>query len=169
MIRIMISACLLGQPVRYNGLSVDHVHPVLERWKAEGRMVPFCPETAGGLPTPRAPAEIRGKGGGNAVINAQARVLDASACDVSAAFVSGAEQAVQLAIEQGLRIAVLKEGSPSCGTQQINDGSFSGQKIPGSGVCAEALRLAGLYIFNENQLADAAELIDQIESGTEHA
>ena len=169
MIKILISACLLGQPVRYNGLAVAHAHPVLERWKAEGRMVAFCPETAGGLPTPRAPAEITGKGGGNAVIRAQANVLDASGRDVSAAFLCGAEQAVQLAIEQELCIAVLKEGSPSCGTQQIHDGSFSGQKISGSGVCAEALRLAGLYIFNENQLADAAELIDQIESGTEHA
>ena len=57
---------------------------------------------------------------------------------------------------------VLKEGSPSCGTQQIYDGSFSGQKISGSGVCAEALRLAGLRLFNENQLAEAAHLIDLI-------
>ena len=168
MIRIMISACLLGQPVRYNGLAVAHAHPVLERWKAEGRMIAFCPETAGGLPTPRAPAEIAGNGGGSAVISAQANVLDASGCDVSAAFVCGAERGVQLAIEQGLRIAVLKEGSPSCGTQQIYDGSFSGQKISGSGVCAEALRLAGLRLFNENQLAEAADLIDLIEARTEY-
>jgi uncharacterized protein YbbK (DUF523 family) len=169
MLKILISACLLGQPVRYNGLIDEYTHPVLERWKAEGRMIAFCPETAGGLPTPRASAEITGKGGGRAVINAQALVLDASGRDVSAAFVRGGELAVQLAAEQGLYIAVLKEGSPSCGTQQIYDGSFTGQKISGAGVCAEALGHAGLRVFNENQLAEAADLIALIEARTQHS
>jgi uncharacterized protein YbbK (DUF523 family) len=55
--RILISACLMGEPVRHDGSHRRIVHDQLETWMSEGRLVPFCPEVAGGLPTPRPAAE----------------------------------------------------------------------------------------------------------------
>jgi len=90
--KVLVSACLLGQPVRYDGRTSGHPE-LLQRWQAEGRVVPLCPEVAGGLPTPRAPAEIPG-GQGAAVLDGDRQVLTVSGEDVSAQFIAGAQQAL---------------------------------------------------------------------------
>lgn len=82
--KVLVSACLLGQPVRYDGRASGHPD-LLQRWQAEGRVVPLCPEVAGGLPTPRPPAEIPGGQGGE-VLDGLAQVVTVSGEDVSAAF-----------------------------------------------------------------------------------
>ena len=152
--RILVSRCLLGEAVRYDG-GCQGPLDVLQRWLAEGRVVPLCPEVAGGLPTPRPPAEIPG-GQGGLVLSGERPVLTVAGADVSAAFLRGAEAALALVREHGIRIALLKARSPSCGNLENYDGSFSGTRVAGEGVTAAALRLAGVQVFNEEQL-DAAE------------
>ena len=153
--RILVSACLLGHPVRYNGLDKktddDHLH----RWIAEGRVVSVCPEVAGGLPVPRPPAEIVGGGGGVAVLAGTAKVIARTGADVTAEFTHGADQALAKAAEHGIRVAVLKEGSPSCGSSYSYDGSFTGARVPVPGVTAARLMAAGIRVFSEHELAAA--------------
>ncbi|MCY1283168.1 hypothetical protein D9M68_328320 [compost metagenome] len=152
--KILVSRCLLGERVRYDGGSHGPLD-LLAQWQAEGRVVPLCPEVAGGLPTPRPPAEIPG-GQGAAVLDGTRPVLTDAGEDVSAAFLAGAGQALALVRAHGIRLAVLKARSPSCGNLENYDGSFSGRKVAGEGVTAALLQRAGVQVFNEEQL-DAAE------------
>jgi uncharacterized protein YbbK (DUF523 family) len=154
--KILVSACLLGAPVRYHGGDAASDHPVLRRWAREGRLVSVCPEQDGGLPTPRPPAEIIG-GGGAAVLTRAAVVRTAAGVDVSDAYRRGADRALAAARAHGIRIAILKEGSPSCGSGTIYDGSFSGTRAPGDGVTAALLRSNGIHVFSEHELDRAAE------------
>jgi len=151
--KVLVSACLLGQPVRYDGRSSGHPD-LLQRWQAEGRVVPLCPEVAGGLPTPRPPAEIPGGQGGE-VLDGAAAVVTVTGEDVSAAFVAGAGQALALVRKHGIRVAVLKAGSPSCGNRLTYDGTFSGVKVPGEGVTTALLRREGVLVFSELELEQA--------------
>lgn len=151
--KVLVSACLLGQPVRYDGRASGHPD-LLKQWQAEGRVVPLCPEVAGGLPTPRPAAEIQGGQGGQ-VLDGQVQVLTVAGEDVSAAFLSGARQALALVRRHGIRVAVLKSGSPSCGNRLTYDGSFSGVKVPGEGVVAALLRREGVRVFSELELDEA--------------
>ncbi|PAU56089.1 DUF523 domain-containing protein [Pseudomonas indica] len=152
--KILVSRCLLGHRVRYDG-GAHGPFGLLERWQREGRVVALCPEVAGGLPTPRPPAEIPGGQGGQ-VLDGERPVLTVDGEDVSAAFLDGARQALELVRAQGIRIAVLKARSPSCGNRENYDGSFSGVKVPGEGVTAALLRREGVQVFSEEEL-DAAE------------
>ena len=151
--KVLVSACLLGQPVRYDGRASGHPD-MLQCWQAEGRVVPLCPEVAGGLPTPRPAAEIPGGQGGQ-VLDGQAQVRTASGEDVSAAFMAGAQRALELVRRHGIRVAVLKSGSPSCGNRQTYDGTFTVVKVAGEGVTTALLRRHGVQVFSELELAEA--------------
>jgi len=143
--KILVSACLLGQPVRYDGQAKGLTDPRLTRWLAQGRLVVICPELAGGLPVPRAPAERQG-----------ARVVTVDGQEVTAAFVSGAQAALRLCQLQGITLALLKEGSPSCGSARIYDGTFAGCQVAGEGVTTALLRAHGIRVYAETQLAALA-------------
>ncbi len=153
--RVLVSACLLGQPVRYDGRDAARPHPILRRWVDEGRIVALCPEVAGGLSIPRPAAEIEPGADGQAVWQGLARVRQHDGGDVSAAFVVGARQALELAARHDIAAAVLKEGSPSCGSGQIHDGHFQGKRVAAMGVTTAALAQAGLPVFSEHQLEAA--------------
>lgn len=155
--KVLVSACLLGQPVRYDGRSSGHPD-LLQLWQQQGRVVPLCPEVAGGLPTPRPPAEIPG-GQGGAVLDGEARVVTVQGEDVSAEFLAGARLALELVRRHGIRVAVLKSGSPSCGNRQVYDGAFSGSKIDGEGVTSALLRREGVQVFSELELEAAARAL----------
>ncbi|MFG0380198.1 DUF523 domain-containing protein [Pseudomonas sp. zbq_18] len=159
--KLLVSRCLLGHKVRYDG-GAHGPFDLLQHWQDEGRIVPLCPEVAGGLPTPRPPAEIPG-GQGAQVLDGASPVLTRDGANVTAAFVAGAEIALQLVQQHGLRVAVLKARSPSCGNTHNYDGSFSGTLIEGEGVTAALLRRAGIKVFNETQLADAAAELQRLE------
>jgi uncharacterized protein YbbK (DUF523 family) len=159
--KFLLSRCLLGQRVRYDGGS-HGPFTLLERWQQEGRIVPLCPEVAGGLPTPRAPAEIAG-GQGARVLDGQLPVLTVDGEDVTAAFLDGAQQALALVAQHGIRIALLKARSPSCGNRENYDGSFSGTRVAGEGVTAAALRRVGVRVFSEEQLAAAEAALQELE------
>ncbi|MBC3414178.1 DUF523 domain-containing protein [Pseudomonas sp. SWRI51] len=151
--KVLVSACLLGQPVRYDGRASGHPG-LLQAWQAEGRVVALCPEVAGGLPTPRPAAEIPGGQGGQ-VLDGQAQVITVVGEDVSAAFLAGAQLAVALVRRHGIRVAVLKSGSPSCGNRLTYDGSFTGVKVAGEGVTTALLRREGVQVFSELELDQA--------------
>ncbi len=112
--KILVSACMMGQKVRYNASDVETDDALLEQWRREGRLIPFCPELAGGFPVPRPPAEIETGSGGDAVLDAGARVLESSGADVSRYFRRGAELTLEAVRAHGIKLAILKEGSPSC-------------------------------------------------------
>ncbi|TDC99810.1 DUF523 domain-containing protein [Nonomuraea deserti] len=162
--RILVSACLMGRKVRYDGGAKTSSDALLATWRAEGRLVPFCPEVEGGLPVPRPAAEIEGGAGGAAVLSGAARVLAADGSDVTAAFLSGARSALALARSSGIRMAVLKEGSPSCGGLSIYDGTFQGRRTPGQGVTTALLELDGIRVFGEGRLDDAAAYLRTLET-----
>lgn len=138
--KILVSACLLGVPCRYDGKSKKH--PEVEALQAQGHeLIPVCPEVQGGLSTPRPPAERQRDG----------RVVNREGTDVTAQYQAGAEIALNTAREQGCELAILKERSPSCGSGEIYDGTFTGQLIPGDGVAAQRLRQAGIKVLGESQ------------------
>ena len=159
--KILVSRCLLGHRVRYDG-GASGPFDQLQQWLDEGRVVPLCPEVAGGLPTPRAAAEIPGGQGGE-VLDGQARVITTGGDDVSAEFLSGAYQALELVQKHGIRIAVLKANSPSCGNLLTYDGSFSGVKVSGEGVTAALLKRNGVLVFSEQELAEAAAALNSFD------
>ncbi|SDB66921.1 Uncharacterized conserved protein YbbK, DUF523 family [Pseudomonas sp. NFACC23-1] len=152
--KILVSRCLLGHRVRYDG-GASGPFDQLQQWLDEGRIVALCPEVAGGLPTPRAAAEIPGGQGGQ-VLDGQALVITTDGENVSAQFLSGAHQALALVREHGIRIAVLKANSPSCGNLLTYDGTFSGVKVSGEGVTAALLKRHGVQVFSELELVEAA-------------
>jgi len=160
--KILISACLVGEKVRYDGKSVEIFSHMLERWKREGRLIPFCPEVAGELPTPRPPAEIIA-GTGQDVLNGNARIINIKGIEVTANYLSGARQALQIAQQEGIRIAILKSHSPSCGLGGIYDGTFSGKLSRGDGVTAALLKRAGLFVFTEEEIEEAEKALSSQE------
>jgi uncharacterized protein YbbK (DUF523 family) len=163
MIKVLVSACLLGEKVRYNGASAAADNWILERWSREGRVVAFCPEVAGGLGVPRPAAEIAGTGG-EAVLDGQASVITAAGVDVTDCFLRGAQLALAAAQSQNVRVAILKDGSPSCGSGSIYDGTFSGRKRPGHGVTTALLERHGIRVFSETQMSEAAACLETLES-----
>ena len=159
--KILVSRCLLGHRVRYDG-GASGPFDLLEQWIAEGRVVPLCPEVAGGLPTPRAAAEIPGGQGGE-VLDGVAAVITTDGEDVSAQFLDGARQALALVQRHGIRVAVLKANSPSCGNLLTYDGTFNGVKVNGEGVTAALLKRHGVQVFSELQLPEAEMALTQLD------
>ncbi|MGW0805056.1 DUF523 domain-containing protein [Nonomuraea sp. NPDC002799] len=162
--RILVSACLMGRKVRYDGGAKTSSDAWLAAWRAEGRLVPFCPEVEGGLRIPRPAAEIEGGAGGAAVLAGAARVLAADGSDVTAEFLAGARSALAAARAAGIRLAVLKEGSPSCGALSIYDGTFEGGRVAGQGVTTALLERHGIRVFNEDHVSQAADYLRVLET-----
>ena len=157
---ILISRCLLGEPVRYDGQGKAIDHPLLHQWQMQQRLVPICPELAGGLPCPRPAAEVEA-GRGDSVLDGTARVLCRDGQDVTAPFVRGAELALQLCRQHGIRLALLKARSPSCGSHSGYDGSFSATLADqGIGVTAAMLKRHGIQVFDETELDTLAQALN---------
>ena len=158
-----MSACLLGEPVRYDGTDNRVPSTLLDRLRDQGRVVAFCPEVAGGLGTPRPPAEIVG-GDGEAVLDGEARVETDEGRDVTDAFLAGARGALEAAKRAGARVAILKDGSPSCGSSYTYDGTFSGTRREGAhGVTVALLERHGIRVFGEKDLEEAETYLGQLE------
>ncbi|MCP4296407.1 MAG: DUF523 domain-containing protein [Proteobacteria bacterium] len=150
--RILISACLIGDNVRYNQIPLNMSSAILLFLYSKNLLYPLCPELEGGLTVPRSPAEIQ-KGNEVNQTNPVIVVKNNRGEDVSTEFSKGADRAVQSCIEQGCKMAILKERSPSCGVNHIYDGSFSDEVVPGIGVTSRLLRERGVVVFSENQLS----------------
>ena len=150
--RILVSACLMGHAVRYDGMAKPLVHPALERWREEGRLVTICPEMSAGMPVPRPPAEIELGMTGSDVLDGKARVLEITGGDITRGFLDAAENALALARQTGCTYALLIDGSPSCGSGFIYDGAFAGRRHAGSGVTAARLQRAGIAVFSGSDI-----------------
>jgi uncharacterized protein YbbK (DUF523 family) len=137
---ILVSACLLGVNCRYDGNhgKNEDVLALLDEY----HLVPVCPEQLGGMETPRLASERRG----------EKKVMNQSGEDVTAFFIKGASETLKLANIFGCKKAILKERSPSCGHGMIYDGTFSGNKISGSGVTAALLRENGIEVIGESKI-----------------
>lgn len=159
--RILVSACLVGKCVRYNGIVKRLENDVLATWNRQGRVVTVCPEVGGGLPVPRPRSEIFG-GDGSEVLNGHKNVINIEGQDVTKYFLDGARKALELAASLGIGVAILKEGSPSCGSNYIYDGSFSGIKRPGKGVAVALLEKNGIRVFNEREISDAEKYLNTL-------
>ena len=150
--KILVSACLMGHAVRYDGASKPLAHPAIDRWREEGRLVTICPEMSAGMPVPRPPAEIADGQAGTDVLLGKARVVENTGRDVTEEFVRAAENALALALETGCRFALLIDGSPSCGSRFIYDGNFSGARHSGMGVTAALLRQNGIEVYSDSEI-----------------
>jgi uncharacterized protein YbbK (DUF523 family) len=148
--KILVSACLCGDPCRYDGKAVPCDDPTFVKWLEEGRFVQVCPEVLAGLGVPRGESQRRGD-----------RVVTIDGRDVTEAFFEGAEATLALAKQEEVAFCILKQRSPSCGSRIIHDGTFCGVKIPGQGVAAEILRNAGFSVVGEDQMEEAIILEEQ--------
>ena len=142
--KIMVSACLLGENCKYNGGN-NYNEKVMEYIKGH-EVISVCPEVLGGLPTPRVSSEIVG----GVVTTKDGRNVDSE-------FRLGAEIALKKALEEEVDLVILQSRSPSCGVKQIYDGSFSGKKIDGQGIFAKLLK------ENNIRMVDVEDLICAIQ------
>ena len=144
--KILVSACLLGEINNYRNESNDlpALHGIMEFYE----VVPFCPEFEGGLPIPRHPSEQRGH-----------MVYTDEGKNITKQFRDGAEKALSICSFLNIRLAILKEGSPSCGVHEIHDGTFTNRKIEGAGITAAKLKTSGIEVLNE---AEGLELLERL-------
>ncbi len=137
--KILVSACLLGIPCRYDGKSkpVSSVINLKERYE----LIPVCAEVLGGLSTPRIGAEIVGD-----------RVLRADGVDVTGEYHKGAKEVLEIARKSNCKIAILKSKSPSCGKNGVYDGTFTRTLVRKNGILADLLIKNGILVFDETEI-----------------
>ncbi|QUM84906.1 DUF523 domain-containing protein [Moritella sp. 28] len=152
--KVLISACLLGDKVRYDGKSLFTSSDILQEWIDKGRIISICPEVSSGMSIPRAPAEING-GDGYDVLEGIISVMENTGNNVTEDFLRGANNALKLCKANEITVAVLAEFSPSCGSSSVYSGDFSGRKVNGVGVTAALLTSNGIKVFSQHQLTEA--------------
>lgn len=150
-IKVLISACLLGDNVKYSGGNnlTPELVTMLEKYNI--KIVKICPECFAGLPIPRVPSEIR-----------EDKVFSKDGRDITEEFLSGAEKTYQIAKRKQVDFAILKERSPSCGSSFIYDGSFSGKVIEGQGLTAKKLSKENIIIFSEENLEEIEKYLEEL-------
>lgn len=136
---VLISACLLGVPCRYDGASKEYKN--IKDLMQQFHLVPVCPEILGGLPTPRKPVET-----------CNGRAVTKDGTDVTTSFEAGADEVLRLAKLYDCTVAILKERSPSCGSRFVYDGTFTGTIIEGNGITAQRLLDHGIEVIGESQI-----------------
>lgn len=146
--KILISACFLGENVRYNAKIKKFNHQIIQQWQQEKRLIIQCPEVSGGLSTPRAPAEI------NTTLQ---QVITSTGINVTEAFNKGAQNTLVLCKKYNIKFALLKESSPSCGSTYIYDGTFKNTKIYGQGITTQLLVSHGIRVYSENTMTQLIE------------
>ena len=145
---VLVSACLFGENCKYNG--GNNYNQAVVDFVSGKQIISVCPEIAGGLPTPREPVEI-----------VDGSVRDANGKSYDRAFQQGIAKIFEKLEEQDIEMAILQSRSPSCGVNQIYDGTFSGQKVVGSGLFAQALKKRGYQVVD-------AEDINEVNYETNH-
>jgi uncharacterized protein YbbK (DUF523 family) len=159
--KLLVSSCLLGEDVRYDGANSSvafnpnfsfSIKELFMDILCDNEVYSFCPEVAGGLGIPRVPAEI--------VKNDKPFIVkDEKGVDVTINFLVGAKKALDICLEENIKVALLKANSPSCGNMNTYDGTFTKNIIEGQGLTARLLSENGITVFNENQLKDLAKFI----------
>lgn len=137
--KLLISSCLIGNNTKYNGKN-NYIKKI-EQLKLKYELIPICPEVLGGLSIPRDPSEINND-----------KVISINGKDVTKEFNIGANKALNIALLNNIKYALLKDGSPSCGNTYIYDGTFKNNKIDGIGITTKLLKSHNIKIYNENNL-----------------
>jgi uncharacterized protein YbbK (DUF523 family) len=135
----IVSACLAGIKCRWDGEARPYQKVI--RLVKQGKAIPVCPEQLGGLATPRTPAEQKDN-----------KVFTKTGEDVTAKFEKGAKEALKIALLANCDEAILKAKSPSCGSNKVYDGTFSGKLIDGDGVFARVLKKNNIKVYSENDI-----------------
>ena len=148
---IIVSACLLGLNTKYDGSSNAQV--LIQKYSSSGKYIPVCPEQLGGLPTPRSPVEII-NGTGQDVLKGWCPVQGEQGEVVTPQFILGANEVLKIVEMVTVTAAILKERSPSCGVNNIYDGSFSHRIKPGQGVTAALLSEHNIPLYSEEGLTE---------------
>ena len=143
---ILISACLIGVNCKYNGGN-NKVEKIIEQMDVI--FIPVCPEQLGGLTTPRPPAEIID----------ETKIVNIEGKDVTQQFLNGAEETLKIAELYNCKYAILKERSPSCGSNQVYDGSFQGKVKNGEGMAASLLKKNGIKVYSEENFEELIEIV----------
>ena len=142
--KILISACLIGEKVKYNGGDNALSDAIIAQWREEGVLVPLCPEVLGGLDVPRPACWV---------IKGTDKVICKTGEDVSFAFEKGAKESLRISQEEGIVMAILKARSPSCGKDIIYDGTFTSTRVNDSGITCKLLQESGIVVFSEEELS----------------
>ena len=137
--KIMVSACLLGRNCKYSG--GNNRNEAVIRYLQDKEYIPVCPEVEAGMPVPRPPVEIR-----------DGRVVSIEGKDLDAVYRKGVSKVMEILEKEDIGLAILKAKSPTCGVHEIYDGTFTGKKIPGQGILAQALQKAGIPIVDEKDI-----------------
>jgi uncharacterized protein YbbK (DUF523 family) len=137
--KLLISSCLIGNNTKYNGKN-NYIKEI-EQLKLKYELIPICPEVLGGLSIPRDPSEINND-----------KVISINGKDVTKEFNIGANKALNIALLNNIKYALLKDGSPSCGNTYIYDGTFKNNKIDGIGITTKLLKSRNIKIYNENNI-----------------
>ena len=140
--KILVSACLLGENCKYNG--GNNYSPAVAEFIKGKEVLPICPEMMAGMGCPRTPIEI-----------VDGVLMDRNGNSVDDAMRKAIAEALELIREEDIQCAILQSRSPTCGVNQIYDGSFSGKRISGSGVFAQALKDAGYQTIDVEDLPPA--------------
>ncbi len=157
--KILASACLLGERVRFDGQILKITDDRIFKWAKEKRFVPICPESMSGLLVPRVPCEIEPGKTAQDILNGQGKIIGKDGRDYTEDFLFGAQASLNLAKRNNVRIALLKQRSPSCGTKQVHDGHFGTNLVDGMGLAALMLQQAGISVFDETQLDEIEALL----------
>ncbi|MFH1062985.1 MAG: DUF523 domain-containing protein [Candidatus Omnitrophota bacterium] len=152
---ILVSACLAGTKCRYNGQ--DCANNIIAELKNKNKIIAVCPEVMAGFTTPRLPCEIVG-GTGEDVLNGQAIVVNNLGENITAAIVNSCCQALEIAKENKINLAVMKAKSACCGVGQIYDGTFSNRLIEGDGILTKLLKKQGIKVISSEQFAFVEQL-----------
>jgi uncharacterized protein YbbK (DUF523 family) len=159
--KILVSSCLLGEDVRYDGenssIAMNSKFKFSDKELfmdilCENEIYSFCPEVSGGLGVPRKAAELTSR-------EKPFKVQTKDGQDVTINFLLGAKNALDICLEEGISVSLLKSKSPSCGNLEIYDGTFTSKLQKGQGLTAKLLEENNIKIFNENQLSDLNKFI----------
>ena len=151
-IKVLISACLLGDNVKYSGGNnlTPELVTLLEKYNVD--IVKVCPECFAGLPIPRVPSEIK-----------EDKVFSKDGRDITEEFLVGAKKTYKVAKENEINFAILKERSPSCGSSYIYDGSFLGKVIQGQGLTTRKLNEKNIIVFSEENLEEIEKYLKELD------
>ncbi|MEA2018394.1 MAG: DUF523 domain-containing protein [Campylobacterota bacterium] len=142
--KLLISSCLIGENVKYDGLNNCLDENILDKLKEKYHLINFCPEVEGGLPTPRIPCEI--------ISLKPLKIINKIDEDKTINFINGANKTLQLCKKENIKIALLKANSPSCSNKFIYNGKFNSTKVNGFGVTAKLLIENNIKVIDENEI-----------------
>lgn len=146
--KLLISSCLCGENVKYNGGNnlIDRLEELQEKFE----FVQVCPEVLGGLDTPRVPSEIQSF--------EPLKIVNKDGLETTKNFINGAKQTLDIVINNQIKYALMKSNSPSCGNKKVYDGNFDGTLIDNSGVTVTLLLKNSVEVFNEKEIDELLKL-----------